>query len=90
MAVAFTAAGGVPAALVRLANDRVVAYSRVCTHAGCSVGYDQSARILVCPCHGAEFDPAHGGEPIAGPTNTPLQSIEVVLDQASGKIILPA
>jgi thiosulfate dehydrogenase [quinone] large subunit len=72
-----------------LANDQVVAYSRVCTHAGCAVGYDQSARILICPCHGAEFDPAHNAQPIAGPTSTPLQSIRVVVDAPSGKVILP-
>ena len=88
-AVGFTAPGNVPAVVLRLANDQVVAYSRVCTHAGCSVGYDSNARILVCPCHGAEFDPANGAQPIAGPTSTPLPSIRVVVDAASGKVILP-
>lgn len=90
-AVAFTAAGGAPAALVRLADDRVVAYSRICTHAGCSVGYDSSARLLVCPCHGAEFDPAKRAQPLpGGPTSTPLQYIDVVVDRATGQVILPA
>ena len=89
-AVGFTAAGGMPAALVRLADGRVVAYSRVCTHAGCSVGYDASAHLLVCPCHGAEFDPAKRAQPLPGsPTSTPLQYIRVVVDQASGQVILP-
>jgi thiosulfate dehydrogenase (quinone) large subunit len=88
-AVGFTAPGIGPAALVRLADDRIVAYSRICTHAGCEVGYDPSARLLVCPCHGAEFDPANGAEPVAGPTSTPLQMIDVVLDQHTGDIILP-
>ncbi|MEA2556274.1 MAG: thiosulfate dehydrogenase (quinone) large subunit [Actinomycetota bacterium] len=88
-AVGFTGPGGIPAVVLRLANDHVVAYSRVCTHAGCAVGYDQSARILICPCHGAEFDPAHNAQPIAGPTSTPLQSIRVVVDAPSGKVILP-
>ena len=88
-AVGFTAPGIGPAVVLRLANDQVVAYSRVCTHAGCSVGYDANAQILVCPCHGAEFDPANGAAPIAGPAGTPLQSIHVVVDAASGKVILP-
>jgi thiosulfate dehydrogenase [quinone] large subunit len=89
-AVGFTAAGGMPAALVRLADGRVVAYSRVCTHAGCSVGYDATAHLLVCPCHGAEFDPAKRAQPLPGsPTGTPLQYIPVVVDQASGQVILP-
>ena len=87
----FTAPGVGAAALVRLANGTVVAYSRVCTHAGCLVGYDTSARLFVCPCHGAEFDPARQAEPVPGsPTSTPLQMIRVVLDQATGDVILPS
>jgi thiosulfate dehydrogenase [quinone] large subunit len=78
-----------PAALVRLSTDQVVAYGRTCTHAGCLVGYDQSARMLVCPCHGAEFDPARHAEPVAGPAPTPLPSIHVVVDQATGDVVLP-
>jgi thiosulfate dehydrogenase (quinone) large subunit len=79
-----------PAALLRPSTDQVVAYGRTCTHAGCLVGYDQSAKILVCPCHGAEFDPSNHAEPIAGPAPTPLPSIKVVVDQATGDVILPS
>ncbi len=86
-AVGFNAPGVGPAVLLRLADNRVVAYSRICTHAGCLVGYDPSAQILVCPCHGAEFDPARQAEAIAGPTNTPLPPISV--DVSGGKVILP-
>lgn len=90
-AVGFSAPGVGPAAVVRLANGSVVAYSRVCTHAGCLVGYDTAARLLVCPCHGAEFDPAHQAEPTPGsPTSTPLQMIHVVVDKATGDVILPS
>ena len=53
-AIGFTAPGVGAAVLLRLANDSVVAYSRICTHAGCLVGYDPSSKILFCPCHGAE------------------------------------
>jgi thiosulfate dehydrogenase [quinone] large subunit len=87
-AVAFTAPGVGAAALVRLANDRVVAYSRTCTHAGCPVGYDPSRELLVCPCHGATFDPARDGAAIAGPTSTPLRSIAVSIDPATGNVVL--
>jgi len=89
-AVGFADPGVGPAVLVRLANDRVVAYSRVCTHAGCLVGYDASSEILVCPCHGAEFDPARRATPVAGPTSVPLTSIRVVVDRSTGDVILPA
>ncbi len=90
-AVGFTAPGVGPAALVRLADGNVVAYSRICTHAGCLVGYDAGAHLLVCPCHGAEFDPAHQADPTPGsPTSTPLQMIRVVVDAATGDVILPS
>jgi thiosulfate dehydrogenase [quinone] large subunit len=87
-ALGFSDPGIGPAVLLRLANDQVVAYSRICTHAGCLVGYDQGSQILVCPCHGAEFDPARRAQPVAGPTDTPLQYIRVIVN-GSGQIILP-
>jgi thiosulfate dehydrogenase [quinone] large subunit len=89
-AVGFTDPQVGPAALLHLSNDQVVAYGRTCTHAGCLVGYDQSAEILVCPCHGAEFDPSNRAEPISGPAPRPLPSIKVVVDKATGDVILPS
>jgi thiosulfate dehydrogenase [quinone] large subunit len=90
-ALGFTAPGVGPAAVVRLANGSVVAYSRVCTHAGCLVGYSQSSQLFVCPCHGAEFDPAQHADPTPGsPTSTPLEMIRVVVDKATGDVILPS
>jgi thiosulfate dehydrogenase [quinone] large subunit len=90
-AIGFTAPGIGPAALVRLADGTVAAYSRVCTHAGCLVGYDPQAQLLVCPCHGAEFDPSQHAQPVPGsPTSTPLQVIRVVVDKATGDVILPS
>ncbi len=88
-AIGFQAPGVGPAALVRLGQNDVVAYSRVCTHAGCLVGYDSSSRILFCPCHGAEFDPARNATPIAGPAPSPLAPVDVAIDPATGKVVLP-
>jgi thiosulfate dehydrogenase [quinone] large subunit len=76
-----------PSVLVRLGKNDVVAYSRVCTHAGCLVQYDQQARLLVCPCHGAEFDPARQAEPVAGPAPTALAPISVAIDRATGTVL---
>ena len=67
--------GGEDAVLVHLEDGDFVAYSAVCTHAGCAVAY-QNAQ-LACPCHGSLFDPANGGEVIAGPASTPLTEIPV-------------
>src|SRR4051794_25389018 len=89
-AVAFNDPGVGPAVLVRTGRNDVAAYSRICTHAGCEVGYDASRELLVCPCHGAEFDPTSGARPVAGPAPTPLPSIKVEIDPSSGDVILPS
>ncbi len=81
-------ATGDPAVLVRLANDHLVAYDAVCTHAGCTVGYDSASGLLLCPCHGAVFDPAQAGAVLAGPTNIPLASLPIRIDTATGRISL--
>jgi Rieske Fe-S protein len=31
------------------------AFSAICPHLGCSVGYDPSAACFACPCHGSVF-----------------------------------
>ena len=41
-----------------------LAYSRICTHAGCPVGlYQKETHLLVCPCHQSSFDVLKGAEP---------------------------
>jgi thiosulfate dehydrogenase [quinone] large subunit len=71
---------GDPAVLVHLSNGQFVAYDAVCTHAGCTVEYDPSQQQLVCPCHGATYDPAHGAQVLAGPTSQPLAPLQVTVD----------
>lgn len=66
---------GQPAVLVHLENDDFVAYSAVCTHAQCTVSYQDGQ--LACPCHGSTFDPSSGGEVVSGPAQEPLPEIPV-------------
>jgi thiosulfate dehydrogenase (quinone) large subunit len=75
---------GDPAVAVALPGGGVVAFDAVCTHAGCTVTYDSGQRLLNCPCHGAQFDPAHGAAVVAGPAPTPLPSIKVQVGSDGG------
>jgi thiosulfate dehydrogenase (quinone) large subunit len=81
---------GDPGIIVRLANGSYVAYDAVCTHAGCRVGWDAADGVMLCPCHGAAFDPKNHGAVLAGPTNTPLKEIPLVIDRQAGTITLQA
>jgi ubiquinol-cytochrome c reductase iron-sulfur subunit len=57
-----------------------VAYSKVCTHAGCPVGLYRSAQhTLICPCHQSEFDVLEGARPINGPAARPLPQLPIQL-----------
>ena len=76
---------GDPSVVINLGSNKLVAYSAVCTHAGCTVRYYSSARRLVCPCHGAEFDPSHNGMPVRGPAQRPLPMLNVTV-ASNGKI----
>ncbi len=72
---------GTPSVLFRTKTG-VFAYSAICTHEGCTVAYKSAAKKLVCPCHGAQFDPFSNGKAVAGPTKNPLASVKVAISGA--------
>ena len=54
------------------AADGIIAYSAICSHAGCPVtGWLKGAAgdndVLKCFCHNSEFDPRHSAEVVFGP-----------------------
>ena len=70
-----------PAVLLRLSENEYRAYSRRCSHAGCSVDFDAPSRYLMCPCHRGAFD-ARLGHVMFGPPRRPLD--EIVLEVRAG------
>lgn len=73
-----TKKAGIPAILFRT-KQGVFAYSTICTHQGCNVAFNKSSKKLICPCHGAQFDPFTGGKVVKAPAETPLASIKVAI-----------
>ncbi len=63
--------------LIRLANGNFVACERTCTHEGVPVNYDSGSQTLVCPAHGAVFDPQNGFAHVSGPGNGPLAKVSI-------------
>jgi quinol---cytochrome c reductase iron-sulfur subunit len=76
-----------PAGREAWAPEGIVAYSKICTHAGCAIAlyrnplFDETepGRALVCPCHYSTFDPAKGGEVLFGPAGRPLPQLPLTI-----------
>jgi thiosulfate dehydrogenase [quinone] large subunit len=79
---------GDPGVIVLLADGTFAAFDATCTHAGCTVEWDQADRVLICPCHDAVFDPERGAAVVDGPAPTPLTSLPIMIDAATGTILL--
>jgi Rieske Fe-S protein len=73
-----------PAVLLRTAEGEYTAFSRKCSHAGCSVEFDGARRCLKCPCHLGTFD-ARLGYVMYGPPRRPLDQI-VLQMRAGGQV----
>jgi ubiquinol-cytochrome c reductase iron-sulfur subunit len=87
----------VPPAQLRLPPGRagwapggILAYSKVCTHAGCAVALYRKPTFptvepqpaLVCPCHYSTFDVFTGGTVLFGPAGRPLPQLPLEIDGA--------
>ncbi|MBV9259727.1 MAG: protein kinase, partial [Ktedonobacteraceae bacterium] len=63
--------------LIRLPNGNFVAYNRACTHEGVPINYDPVTKKMVCPAHGAIFDPAQNAKVLQGPAPTPVKAVKI-------------
>ena len=63
--------------LFRPAEDKVLAYTAVCTHQGCTVGIGTDD--FACPCHGSRFS-REDGSATHGPAEKPLARFPAKVD----------
>jgi ubiquinol-cytochrome c reductase iron-sulfur subunit len=58
-----------------------VAFSKICTHAGCPVSlYEQQTGRILCPCHQSQFDVTQDAKPVFGPAARPLPRLAITVD----------
>ncbi|WP_312718790.1 Rieske 2Fe-2S domain-containing protein [Mobilicoccus sp.] len=61
--------------------EGIVAYNKICTHAGCPVGlYEQQTHHLLCPCHQSTFDVTQDCKVVFGPAKRPLPQLKITVD----------
>jgi ubiquinol-cytochrome c reductase iron-sulfur subunit len=68
--------------------DGIVAFSKICTHAGCAISLYRTPTFaptepkpaLICPCHYSTFDPATGGTVTYGPAGRKLPMLPLEVD----------
>jgi quinol---cytochrome c reductase iron-sulfur subunit len=76
-----------PPELAHYPADGIVAYSKICTHAGCAISLyraplfqaDEPRPALVCPCHYSTFNPATGGDVEFGPAGRKLPMLPLLI-----------
>jgi ubiquinol-cytochrome c reductase iron-sulfur subunit len=74
--------------LAQLPSDRTgwtpsgnIAYSKICTHAGCPVAlYRKESYQLYCPCHQSTFDVLFAARPLSGPATRALPQLPLAVD----------
>jgi Rieske Fe-S protein len=67
-----------------LAADGILAFSAICTHAGCPVtewakATNGEANVFKCACHNSEYDPRHGAEVVFGPAPRRLAALPIAI-----------
>lgn len=77
--------GSQPAMLIHHDDDSWTALTAVCTHLGCTAGYEAETKRIFCPCHAGVYDPKTGAN-IAGPPPKPLTKYNVAMKD--GKVVV--
>ncbi len=64
--------------------ERVIAFSPICTHLGCSVAWNEEKKQFNCPCHGGVYNTS--GKVVSGPPPKPLTQFETKVEE--GKLYI--
>lgn len=80
----------VPGFIVKLPNNEIVAYSRICPHLGCifnfvkepsdcerNYNFRPDGPVFACPCHLSVYDIAQAGKVVSGPAPRPPRKFEL-------------
>ena len=75
------------------AADGIIAYSAICSHAGCPItAWVKAAtgdkEVLKCVCHNSEFDPRRSAQVVLGPA--PRRLAALPLEMADGSLTVAA
>jgi len=68
--------GSRPAMLIHHEEGTWSAFDAVCTHLGCTVGFEPQKKRIFCPCHGGTYD-MNTGAVVAGPPPRGLTAFHV-------------
>ncbi len=79
-----------PAGRESWAPQGILAFSKICTHAGCAISlyryptYEPTSKspAFTCPCHYSSFSPGEGGRVIFGPAGRALPQLPLMIDPA--------
>jgi Rieske Fe-S protein len=75
-------------------TDGIVAYSAICTHAGCVVsawvkGEGGDKNVMKCMCHNSEFDPRANAQVVFGPAPRRLAALPLAVSGDSLAVAAP-
>jgi len=70
-----------------LSAEGVVAYTSICTHAGCDLDdWHADEQLMTCSCHSSVFDPKHGAKVVDGPAPRSLPALP--LKAVGGRLVV--